>query len=63
MMDVFKRSLCRGALRLGLKQNSLLISWQVILPSELCSGLGYALVLRGEFSSVTGICLVFLFFS
>lgn len=59
MMDVFKHSLYREALRLRLVQNSLLISQQDILPSKLCSGLGCACVLRGGLSTVKGIWLFY----
>lgn len=59
MMDVFKHSLYREALRLRLMQNSLLISQQDILLSKLCSGLGCACVLRGGLSTVKGIWLFY----
>lgn len=59
MGDVFKHSLYREALRLRLMKNSLLISQQDILPSKLCSGLGYAPVLRGGLSTVKRIRLFF----
>lgn len=54
MMDVFKHCLYREALRLRLMQNLLLISQQDIFLSKLCSGLGYASVLRGGLSTVKG---------